>query len=170
MNPKKNELVPIIEQEKRLELLEEIGRQRLRGKYFTDIAKSLNLDSFNVKKLYAEFLDVSKGYWLKNKGKIVSELNEAFRQKMFNAEEAYRRCAEQNNSPGMAVWHKIMLETMQAYTTFLKDIGYINEATVMEIDDTLSKEDTDPLILLINEHKKYLQERMLKEPVKEEQK
>jgi hypothetical protein len=163
MNPKKSELVPIEEQEKRLELLEEVGRQRLRGKYFTDIARNLNLDSFNVKKLYAEFLDVSKGYWLRNKGKIVSELNEAYRQKMFNAEEAYRSCAEQKNSPGMAVWHKIMLETIQAYTAFLKDIGYINEATVMEIDDTLSKQDTDPLLLLINEHKKYLSEKIQKE-------
>jgi len=143
-----------------------IGRLRLRGKSFKEISESMQIDHTEVKRLYNKFLDLNRKDWLKSKGRTITEINEAFRQRMLRAESHYQDCATVGNQGGAAVWHKLILETIHSYMEFLKDIGYVTQASVVEIDETLANQTGDPLLTLINEQKKYLQKRIVEESFK----
>ncbi len=166
----KGELVPVsvieidkifgkIRQDERVALAEEIGSSKLSGKKTTYLALKYKTSTAVVHDLYRRFLEMNKVSWLKMRGATVSEINMRYQKKMQDAEANYRRCEEISGltgQQGMALWTKIMCDIMKNYVDFLKQIGYINQATALEIDDSIKKEDKEPINLIVNEYRQYI--------------
>ncbi len=45
---------------------------------------------------------------------------------------------------------------MKNYVEFLKSIGYIDQATALREDNSIKKEDKEPINLIVTEYKQYL--------------
>lgn len=170
----KGELVPVTiseidkifgkhDQEKRIAWAEEIGSAKLSGKKTTELALKYETSTAVVHDLYRRFLEMNKIDWLKLRGATVSEINLRYQKKMQDAEANYRKCEEVNAQQGMALWTKLMCEIIKNYVDFLKEIGYINEATALEIDDSIKKEDKEPIVMIVNEYRQYIKTRLVKD-------
>ncbi len=148
-----------VRQDERIALAEEIGSAKLSGKKTTDLALKYKTSTAVVHDLYRRFLEMNKVGWLKKRGATVSEINMRYQKKMQDAEANYRRCEDiggLNGQQGMALWTKIMCDIMKNYVEFLQKIGYIDQATSLRIDDSIKKEDKEPINLIVNEYRQYI--------------
>ncbi len=154
-----------VRQDERILLAEEIGSAKLSGKKTTDLALKYKTSTAVVHDLYHKFLEMNKVGWLKQRGATVSEINMRYQKKMQDAEANYRRCEEFGDitgQQGMALWTKIMCDIMKNYVEFLQKIGYIDQATSLKIDDSIKKEDKEPIVLIVNQYRQYITEKLLK--------
>ncbi len=165
----KGELVPVTiteidkifgktRQEERVAMAEEIGAAKLSGKKTTEIALKYSTSTAVVHNLYKKFLEMNKVSWLSQRGATVSEINMRYQKKMQDAEANYRKCEGfgPDGQAGMALWTKIMCDIMKNYVEFLKSIGYIDQATALREDNSIKKEDKEPINLIVTEYKQYL--------------
>lgn len=170
----KGELVPVkiseierifgtINLEKRVALAEEIGSAKLSGKKTTELAIKYNTSTSVVHDMYHKFLEMNKVDWLKQRGATVAEINMRYQKKMQDAEANYRVCQDMEAQQGMALWTKIMCDVMKNYVEFLQKIGYITEATSIEIDDSVKKEEKEPILLIVNQYRQYITEKAKEE-------
>ncbi len=145
-------------QDERVAMAEEIGAAKLSGKKTTEIALKYKTSTAVVHNLYKKFLEMNKVEWLKQRGATVSEINMRYQKKMQDAEANYRKCEGYglDGQAGMALWTKIMCDIMKNYVEFLQKIGYIDQATSLRIDDSIKKEDKEPINLIVNEYKQYI--------------
>lgn len=152
-----------VRQDERIALAEEIGSAKLSGKKTTELALKYKTSTAVVHDLYRRFLEMNKVSWLKLRGATVSEINMRYQKKMQDAEANYQKCEGMVGTvgqQGMALWTKIMCDIMKNYVEFLQKIGYIDPSTSLKIDDSIKKEDKEPINLIVNDYKKYILEKM----------
>lgn len=152
-----------IRQDERIALAEEIGSAKLSGKKTTELALKYRTSTAVVHDLYRRFLEMNKVNWLKLRGSTVSEINLRYQKKMQDAEANYRKCEQMEGTvgqQGMALWTKIMCDIMKNYVEFLQKIGYIDASTSLKIDDSIKKEDKEPINLIVNEYRQYIVTKM----------
>ncbi len=145
-------------QDERIKMAEEIGAAKLSGKKTTEIALKYSTSTAVVHNLYKKFLEMNKVDWLKQRGATVSEINLRYQKKMQDAEANYRKCEGfgPDGQAGMALWTKIMCDVMKNYVEFLKSIGYIDQATSLREDNSIKKEDKEPINIIVNEYRQYI--------------
>lgn len=148
-----------VRQDERVALAEAIGSAKLSGKKTTELALKYGTSTAVVYDLYHRFLEMNKVDWLKQRGATVSEINMRYQKKMQDAEANYQICEQLGDfagQQGMALWTKIMCEVMKNYIEFLQKIGYIDQATALKIDDSIKKEDKEPIVMIVNEYRQYI--------------
>jgi len=166
----KGELVPVeiseidkifgkTRQDERIKMAEEIGAAKLSGKKTTEIALKYSTSTAVVHNLYKKFLEMNKVSWLSQRGATVSEINMRYQKKIQDAEANYRKCEKMEGTigqQGMALWTKIFCEIMKNYVEFLQKIGYVDQATALREDNSIKKEDKEPINIIVNEYRQYL--------------
>ena len=145
-------------QDERIKMAEEIGSAKLSGKKTTEIALSYGTSTAVVHNLYKKFLEMNKVEWLKQRGSTIAEIHLRYQKKIQDAEAHFRKCEEygHDGEAGAALWTKIFCDIMKNYVDFLQKTGYIDQATALREDNSIKKEDKEPINLIVTEYKQYL--------------
>lgn len=142
------------------EIVEKVGNYRMLGFTFANIGKALGISEAQSFKHYNKWCEIHEKELRRFKRNFLVSTNVGYSKRLASAHRHFVKSEEEQDKVATGFWSRHIIEIMKEHEAFLARRGLLTEQDLNELTEVKSLEQKEPIVLVIEEYRKYLVEKI----------